>query len=398
MRSQSVIFEIIYSYMRAKRLRNLIFSIHRYIGLAVGLILILIGITGSLLVFHSDIDDWIVSQQFGVVIPQGQPISIDRTLEIAQAAHPQWKAVSVSIPKSDRHPFHVVMEEPNANPDIYLDGAHQVFVNPYTEKVMGDRLERFSYYRFLLNLHYRLFVEQPGVILTGTVALFLLIAAVTGTFLWSGWRKLSTGFKIKWKAHIKRRNFDLHKVVGITTAVFLSLTAITGFGWNFSDFTYPAIRTVTFSPIPNDDPVTSKPISGQAPITLTQAVEQAKAALPGMQLNSVDLPGSETGAISIYGLYGESWSTYGVAHIDRYNGKVLQVEDSRQPKSLGDRIINSFFDLHVGTFWGLPSRFLYVLVGFAPLVLFITGVVMWQHRRENKNKSKSVKIPVTSDR
>ena len=143
--------------MRGKRFRDVIFSIHRYIGLVIGLLLILIGITGSLLVFHSDIDDWIVSQQFGVVIPQGQPISIDRTVEIAQAAHPQWKAGSVSIPKSDRHPFNVVMEEPDANPDIYLDGTHQVFVNPYTAEVMGDRLERFSYYRFLLNLHYSLF-------------------------------------------------------------------------------------------------------------------------------------------------------------------------------------------------------------------------------------------------
>lgn len=368
--------------MKAKTIRNQIFILHRYIGLVVGLLLILIGITGSLLVFHSDIDDWIVARQFGTVISQGQTISIDRAVEIAGVAHPQWKAVSVSLPKSDRHPFNVVMDEPNANPDIYLDGAHQVFVNPYTEKVMGDRLERFTYYRFLLNLHYRLFVEQPGVILTGIAALFLLVAAITGTLLWSGWRKLSAGFKIKWNAHIKRRNFDLHKVVGITAAVFLSLTAITGFGWNFSDFTYPAIRAVTFSPTPNDDSVTSKPRSGQTPITLANAVKQAKTALPGMQLISVDLPSSETAAISIYGLYGDSWSTYGVAHIDRYSGQVLRVEDSRVPKSLGDRIINSFFDLHVGTFWGLPSRILYVLVGLAPLVLFITGVVMWRHRRK----------------
>lgn len=119
----------------------------------------------------------------------------------------------------------------------------------------------------------------------------------------------------------------------------------------------------------------------QAPITLANAVKQAKTALPGMQLISVDLPTSETEAISIYGLYGD-WSTYGAAYIDRYSGQVLKVEDTRVPKSLGDRIINSFFDLHVGTFWGLPSRILYVLVGLAPLVLFITGVVMWRHRRK----------------
>ncbi|MEI1375931.1 PepSY-associated TM helix domain-containing protein [Nostoc sp. UHCC 0926] len=39
--------------------------------------------------------------------------------------------------------------------------------------------------------------------------------------------------------------------------------------------------------------------------------------------------------------------------------------------SLGDRILNSFNDLHYGTFWGLPSRIFYMFVGFAPLILLI---------------------------
>ncbi|WP_442938394.1 PepSY domain-containing protein [Nostoc sp.] len=41
------------------------------------------------------------------------------------------------------------------------------------------------------------------------------------------------------------------------------------------------------------------------------------------------------------------------------------------------RILNSFGPLHFGTFWGLPSRIFYVFVGLAPLILFITGFVMW---------------------
>jgi uncharacterized iron-regulated membrane protein len=35
--------------MKALKLRNLIFQLHRYLGLVVGLILVIVGLTGSLL-------------------------------------------------------------------------------------------------------------------------------------------------------------------------------------------------------------------------------------------------------------------------------------------------------------------------------------------------------------
>lgn len=40
------------------------------------------------------------------------------------------------------------------------------------------------------------------------------------------------------------------------------------------------------------------------------------------------------------------------------------------------------------TFGGLPTRILYVFVGLAPLILFITGFVMWKHRYRTKEKNK----------
>jgi uncharacterized iron-regulated membrane protein len=62
--------------MNTRRLRNLTFQFHRYIGLAVGLLLIIVGITGSILVFQREIDRAIVAQQFGVIEPQGERMSI----------------------------------------------------------------------------------------------------------------------------------------------------------------------------------------------------------------------------------------------------------------------------------------------------------------------------------
>jgi outer membrane receptor protein involved in Fe transport len=47
---------------------------------------------------------------------------------------------------------------------------------------------------------------------------------------------------------------------------------------------------------------------------------------------------------------------------------------------LGDRVLNSFTPLHYGTFGGLPTRILYVFVGLAPLILFLTGFLMYLYR------------------
>ncbi|MHC5830904.1 MAG: PepSY domain-containing protein [Nostoc sp.] len=53
--------------MQAKSLRNRIFTLHRYIGLAVGLILIIVGLTGSVLVFRTEIDSFLIKQQIGAI-------------------------------------------------------------------------------------------------------------------------------------------------------------------------------------------------------------------------------------------------------------------------------------------------------------------------------------------
>jgi uncharacterized iron-regulated membrane protein len=78
-------------------------------------------------------------------------------------------------------------------------------------------------------------------------------------------------------------------------------------------------------------------------------------------------------------------SDYGNSNVylDQYTGKVLRVDNGLK-LPLGDRVLNSFVPLHYGTFWGLPSRILYVFVGLAPLILFITGFVMWWYRYRAK--------------
>lgn len=359
------------------RKRNWIFELHRYLGLLVGSILVIVGLTGSLLVFMPELDAQFIQHRFGTVIPQTQVVPVDQLVETVRATytnHPDWKVGQVQMLPD--HAFYTVRFN---RPD---ETQWEVFVNPYTGKVIGDRQRETAFFSRVLDLHYTLLSGDIGIIIVGITALLLFILSMTGIVLWPGWRKLISGFKIKWNAHPKRLNYDLHKVAGIVTAVFLGLTAFTGFCWNFHDQTYPIIYAATLTPKPPE--VKSTAGNGKLPLSLSEALRQSELALPGAITTFITLPTLPDAVFEFYKRVpedSEDFNSY--VKLDQYSGKVLDVQDSRVAK-LGDRILNSFTPLHYGTFWGLPTRILYVFVGLVPTLLLITGFVMWGYRKQVK--------------
>ena len=73
--------------MKSRKIRQVAFNLHQYIGLVVGLLLIIVGLTGSLLVFQHEIDQFLVQRQFGQVIPQQQRVSIESVLNTVKTAY-----------------------------------------------------------------------------------------------------------------------------------------------------------------------------------------------------------------------------------------------------------------------------------------------------------------------
>ena len=362
--------------MATKRVRNLAFYLHRYLGLVLGLLLIFIGITGSLLIFEREIENFSVSRQFGNVIPQEQAVSLDRVTENARSTYPDWDIEYIKWSENPQKPLTLRMVERDINPNIYMDGEHQVFIDPYTGNVLGDRIERYTYYRFLLNLHYRLFIPgDTGVYITGVAGLLLLIISATGIYLWSGWRRLVSGFKIKLNASVKRANYDLHKVIGIIAAIFLLITAFTGVCWNFEDISYPVINALTFSSEAEEISIEPSPEKNRVQPSVILA--SAQRALPEMIPEFFSYPYEASDPFFIYGTKEETVA------VDPYMAEVLKIE-LPQEMSLGDRLTSSFFPLHNGSFGGLPTRILYVLVGLSPTILFITGFTMYRLRRRSK--------------
>lgn len=364
--------------MRSRKLRQVAFTLHQYIGLVVGLLLIIVGLTGSLLVFQHEIDQFLVQRQFGQVIPQQQRVSIESVLNTVKAAYSDRPALKLN--SIDTHSENNVYKVRFFATD---DKRTEVFVNSYTGKILGDRIWDNALIGVTYKLHYALLAGRTGEIIVGIAALLLLILSITGIILWSGWRKLISGFRIKWRSHPKRVNFDIHKVAGIITAVFLAFTAFTGFCWNFYDVAEPAIYAITLTP--NAAKPVSVPVADKSPLGISQIKQTADAALPGVETTFINLGRKPEDAIAVYKKRSQELNEYGdsAVYLDRYSGKILKLQDGLN-LSLGDKVLNSFSPLHYGTFGGLSTRILYIFVGLSPLILAITGYALWWYRYRGK--------------
>jgi uncharacterized iron-regulated membrane protein len=377
--------------LQTKKRRDLIFFTHRYLGLVLGILIAIAGLTGSTMIILNDTQEFFITQGIEAIIPQDQRLPLEVLVEKAKAARANQGYTVVNGVQPYAFPNHpqdsptVVSLSTTKNLEDYVD----VLVNPYTGEVLGEMPPR-TVYDFMLNLHYALLAGRIGEVVMGITGLLGFILATTGIALWPGWRKLSTGFKIKWKGHLKRRNFDLHKVAGLFSGIFLSLALITGFIYNFPQFANPLLYRMTFSPVPPEEFV-SKPIADKVPITLAQALAAIDRVMPEGIFTQIDIPQKPEDVYQVRKKVPGDWygnPTWGrsFAHVDRYSGKVLSAVNITKA-SLGEKVVNGMDIVHFGLFGGLFGRALYFYVGLMPTFLLVTGFIMWWHRKRTQPAS-----------
>ncbi|MDF5722573.1 MAG: PepSY-associated TM helix domain-containing protein [Rhizonema sp. PD37] len=183
--------------MHSKKLRDFVFRLHRYIGLAVGFIVLIIGLTGSLLVFHSEISDLHLHRQIGKITPLGERLPVEVILETVKKAYANQPDVTIDriyISAKPNTPATVV-------PRFKDTDLASLYVNPYNGVILGNSQEIFTerFFQVVYELHYSLLSGKTGNAIAGIVGLLMCILSVSGIILWPGWRKLPNGYSLRTK-------------------------------------------------------------------------------------------------------------------------------------------------------------------------------------------------------
>ena len=343
--------------------RRLLLTAHQWVGLFGALFLIVIGVTGSALVFEVEIDR-ALNPATSYVTPRGQRMPIEALIARALAAAPTDVVTGIRI-----------AETPGIADEVLLEGGRFATVDPYTGTVLGVRDRDTSVARRLHLLHTSLLADDFGERVVAWMCVAMLFLAISGIYLWWPRRILAVRNALSWK----RTNFDLHNVFGFYSSIVLLVMALSGILIAFGTTTDPILRRLNGAP--SQPAPQSLPVQ-RGRISLDAAVEIAERALPGAAATVVNVPAASNNPFRVLKKFPEDRTPAGrsAVYIDQFSGKVLLVQNTRTAP-LGTRIINAKRSAHTGDIFGAPTRALYFIVGLAIAVQAITGsLIAWNGR------------------
>lgn len=369
-------------------------TVHLYLALGVGFFFVLIGLTGSLSVYREDADVFF-NPRLKVENPAESHLTLDRILESVKSAHP------------DRHgPWTLEMPEtPDGMMTAWYEKPHEtvgelyaplmVSVNPYNGEVVASRFWGRTITTWLLDLHTQLLSGRSGWQAVGYLGLLFGVSILIGLYLWwPGKGRILKAFRIRSDSGVVRLAFDLHRTIGLFGAIVLPVLIVTGLHLSFPS----VLETITDADgMGHGDqgpPVRSTAVPNDRPVTLEEAVLLARGPFPRAKLRRITTPAGASGIYRVDLRQGEEINRkhpFTTVWVDRWSG---HIKAARNPYSFtaGQTLVTSIWPVHTGEALGASGRLLWFVAGWIPLMLYISGLLVWL-RRKGWVRDRAVNLP-----
>ncbi len=370
-------------------------KIHLWLGLASGLVVLFLGITGCILAFQREIEN--TFQRYRYVDAAEQPMLPPSALQkIAERELPGKHAHSVTYMgpgKAATVGFY------SAEPAYY----DLVYINPYHGQVLKVKDMNSDFFRVMVMGHFYLWLPPAvGQPIVASATLIFVVMMITGLILW--WPKNKAArkqrFSVKWDAKWRRKNYDVHNVFGFYMTWIAIFIAITGLVWGFQWFAGSVYWITSRGKKMVEWTETYSTVYAVKPTMATEPAPDKlwRAMLP--QLNpkgSMDVHFPENDSSSIEIAMNPDIATYWKAdyrYFDQYTLQELPVKHAYgrfANTTVADKIQRMNYDLHVGAVLGLPGKILAFLASLVAASLPVTGFLIWWGRRNKKKAAPVVK-------
>lgn len=388
---------------------------HRWAGLFAALFLFVSGLTGAVISWDHELDEWLNPVLFdaksGVTQSPIPPLELARQVE---ASEPRVRVNYLPLFIEPGHTLSMSVDA-RVNPatgQLFEPGFNQMAVDPATGLVQGTRewgaisLSRENLLPFLYKLHYSLHIPDRwdiefGMWLMGLVAIVWTLDCFIALWLSfpsrKSWRK---SFAFRWRQGGHKLNFDLHRSGGVWVWALLLILATTSISMNLGD---QIMRPVVsfFSPL------TPNVFSTRTPAPLNQPIEPSITRERAIALARTDATNrgwtASPGGIfysARHGIYGVGFFEPGQDHGDGGLGNPWLYIDGRTGAlagtnipgtgSAGDIFLQAQFPLHSGRILGLPGRIMISLMGLGVAILSVTGVIIWMRKRRAQMRAASL--------
>lgn len=371
-------------------LRRAIFQVHLWLGIVLAAYSVVIGVSGSVLVFRDEIGELSYGHATHVTaVPR--TMSLDAAVKKIAADRPEWVPVALRDMQSTSKAAFLIMRPRSDGKSTQL---RYVYFNQWTGQVVYDRLRFGSVMGWCENLHYFLLSGRTGLLVSGWMALGLLLLCGSGLVLWwPGVSRWAAALVLRKRGGWKRFNWDVHSVVGFWSSFALIGVTFTGLYFAFPVPVAGTLVKVTGGSIAKALQFASTPKAlpaapGTPVLSLDEAVLRLNSALqPAPMAEYVQLPVGPQGVYGGLSYYPGTlpYTEQKRVAIDPHTGAVLSTVDTHD-MDIALHAVQYFHTVHFGTFggggWlGIAVRCVWVLLGLTPGILAVTGVVMYWNRK-----------------
>ncbi len=391
-------------------MRNVLPLLHRWLGLFMAAFLFISGLTGAVISWDHELDEWLNPQLFEART-SGQPLP---ALELANRLEAADPTIQVTFLPLGLEPGHTLLASVRArlNPATgqpYDTAYNQVALDPVSGAVQGQRewgavsLDRENFLPFLYKLHYSMHIPEGlglelGVLFMGLVALVWVLDAFIA--LWISfpnravWEK---SFAFRWRQGGHKLSFDLHRSGGVWLWLLLLMLAVTSVSMNLREqVARPVVELFsTLSP---------SPFATRTPQALPAQPGVTREAVVALAASEAQSRGWTTPVGGVFyspdfDVYGVGFFETGMSHGDGGLGNPWLYFDGQTGApagadipgtgSAGDIFLQAQFPLHSGRILGIPGRVLMSFLGLAVAALSVTGVLIWARKRRSRLRAQA---------
>jgi len=361
--------------------RRYVRMLHLYLGMFLGAVFVLLGLTGSFLVFYPEIDRWL-----NPALVHQQPLQPNAAIQTwFDQLHEQFPerqgAWRIELPRqADQVVFARYLKPEERDPNEFSPIV--VALDPSSGAVLSTRIWGEYLVTWMYDLHYSLLMGQSGKAWVSVFGIALIVSVILGLCLWvpRGKHRLTKAMP-KVRNGSKKAVYDIHSYAGAYGAAWLLLIAVTGVGLATPHWLEPMVNRMSvrwdMQTVPS-----VVPLPDAKRISADQAVSLALTHFPNAKLRWIEAPVKPEDAYVLrLQQAGEPSERFPKTFVwvDPFAAQVLA---SRDPLKLGAADV--FFDwlhpLHNGEAFGRTGRILAVITGCLPLVLMLTGWLRWRQK------------------
>jgi uncharacterized iron-regulated membrane protein len=208
--------------------RRWLARVHTWTALALSLYVVMLSVTGSVIVFRRELNQWLVPRT--VASTEGERLTGEILRGAVEKVYSEHTVVEVREPQRVDRPVFVGLERNGERDDRYFD--------PFAQQDLGSTYpDVLRAVEWLVDLHDNLLSGPEGRTVNGVGGALVILLIVTGIVIWwPGWRRAWRSMLIGRPEASRRFAWQVHNAFGIWSFALLFVWALTAVYFAFPDY------------------------------------------------------------------------------------------------------------------------------------------------------------------